>query len=105
MKTDNELIAEFMELEYSPDPFVESKKKYWHYGKILVMSDSLHFDTSWDWLMPVVQRIYKLYDEFDFQTIAQENKFLDVLDNPVKYPLSDTYRKVVEFIKWYNSQK
>ena len=52
--------------------------------------------------MPVVQKIYSMYDEFDFKSIKDENRFLDVLYNPVKYPISDTYRKVVDLIKWLN---
>lgn len=65
----------------------------------------LKYDTSWNWLMPVVQRIYELYDEFEFTTIEQENRFLNVLDMYVKYPISATYYQVVEFIKWYNQQQ
>lgn len=98
--TDNELIAEFMGLSIVK----EHGKKYWSYNELFLQSETLDFDRSWDWLMPVIHKIYALYEDFDIKSIKDENLFLDVLDNPVKYPIYDTYHKVVTFIKWHNEQ-
>ena len=61
----------------------------------------LKYDTSWDWLIPVIDKItsdytYQKYKEytcnmFDDGGIYINTKYIDV-----------TYNNVVEFIKWYN---
>lgn len=103
---DNELIAEFMGIPQMND----YKGVMWDIERTgeqiySVRPDELRYHSSWDWLMPVVQKIYALYDEFNFTTIDQENRFLNVLDLYVRYPISTTYHAVVEFIKWHNQQK
>jgi hypothetical protein len=73
MKTDNELIAEFM-------------------GKF-----GLWFHTSWDWLMPVVEKIDKmqLFDVVEYRELSELGIFAD----------KQTIRMhVISFIKWYNQK-
>ena len=80
---DNKIIAEFMGYEakhgkcYSP--------KY-NDGTIAPMQ----FHTSWDWLMPVVQKCYKIDNEEGFDMLVEDK-------------LSSTHKAVVEFIKTYNN--
>lgn len=69
---DNKLIAEFMGAE--PD-----KKTFFRTGK-----EVYFYHTSWDWLMPVVEKIYQLDSNADF--FGSIN-------------LEATYKEVVEFIK------
>ena len=118
-KTDNELIAEFMGVKHKQDPFVKSKKLFWHYKEAYSMSESLNFDTSWDWLMPVVEKIAKLNygvsittwpKEWDAPIVGVQVMIHDNGDDgPVierhsepEQMITSIYKVVVEFIKWYN---
>ena len=53
-------------------------------------TDMLAFNTSWDWLMPVVQKCYKIDNEEGFDSIVDAVSTLDI---------DGTYKAVVEFIK------
>jgi hypothetical protein len=53
----------------------------------------LHYHTSWDWLMPVVQKCYKIEDEERFDNLVDAVATLDMYS---------TYNAVVEFIKQQN---
>jgi hypothetical protein len=87
----NKLIAEFMGdgKEYEVDINTKTLKSY---------------NTSWDWLMPVVE-----------QCLEKHNNLIDgrdVIDTPYSsiaqalqvVSLKETYNAVVEFIKEYNKQ-
>lgn len=100
----NKLIAEFMGVDYVDiDTYLENNKE-------------LQYHTSWDWLMPVVEKIediecketstdlvgYHLYDieiRQNVTTIHGTN-----IEETVGDKLFNTYQTVVEFIKWYNKQ-
>lgn len=106
-KTDKELVAEFM----------EGRIAYVSYGKKDVWvfpfredeggSDELLFDKSWDWLMPVVEKIHKLNDDSGNELIAkydEVNHDVDIFRLSIAAPKSIVYKGVVEFIKWYKQQ-
>ena len=123
MKTEtNELMADFMGLE----PYEDSR-----YG-ILWSSPIenetgcnfvLKFDTSWGWLMTVVEKIESIEDDHHGRfgvyinsngCVIQATKLR--LDKPMTNPpmyygervldtkLNATYQAVVDFIKWYNKR-
>jgi hypothetical protein len=75
----NKLIAEFM-------------------GYDRGVSDLMGYDTSWDWLIPVVEKIKraKFILEFGCRILP---------DNEGRSKIEATYKAVVEFIKWYNENK
>jgi hypothetical protein len=77
---DNKLIAEFMGdgKEYEIDINTKTLKSY---------------HTSWDWLMPVVQKCYKIDNEEGFDNLVDAVSTLD---------LGGTYEAVVWFIQEYN---
>tara|TARA_R110002124_G_scaffold43561_1_gene133767 strand:- start:958 stop:1212 length:255 start_codon:yes stop_codon:yes gene_type:complete len=84
MKNDNKLIAEFM--GWKPN----------EHHRCLNGDKDLQYDTSWDWLMPVVAKCTELNDdEFDNQSIAWA-----LLSDSI----IDAYDHVVEFIKTYNKE-
>lgn len=104
MKTDNELIAEFMgcrkvqglenawEIDWLPRPSLDR------------LFRELKFDTSWDWLMPVVDKIYKWGSvRPDYGGTIRPYKYLN--DLSIMADLQQTYVAVVEFIKWYNENQ
>ena len=53
----NKLIAEFMGYK-----FIEDWHQYWRLSdKHLLLENELKYHSSWDWLMPVVEKIEYLY--------------------------------------------
>jgi hypothetical protein len=65
------------------------------------------FHTSWDWLMPVVEKIsedfknnnnFYLYNQYILETNGED--FLIF-----RLSLKDLYNAVVQFIEWYNENK
>ena len=93
MEENNKLIAEFMEVheimhdEYSEYDFADNTLDVVH-------EDDLQYHSSWDWLMPVIQKC------------RQENR-LEYFDR-VYYAIEEcdinvTYKAVVEFIKNQNN--
>lgn len=57
----------------------------------------LQFHESWDWLIPVVKKIYDLQ--------LENEPVLIVRDALAEASLVDTFDAVVEFIEWYNEEK
>lgn len=113
--SDNELIAQFMGV-------TPTEKTYLNLGTWYNMK----FNTSWDWLMPVVEKIAKYY----YQGYQTNNGYKNITEYDYAYPrtfgmlnggsgkfmvrinrmtlhedeslIKATYEAVIEFIKWYN---
>ena len=110
MKTDNELIAEFMGFK----PYHDSR-----YGEMwpdpsrkdnpVVMA--MLYEKSWDWLMPVVEKIATInpVQQVSVSTlktriwfsVSSKESFIEAQG---KSMINKCYNTVVEFIKWYNQQ-
>jgi hypothetical protein len=107
MKTDNELISEFMgykpynDHRYGvmyPDPTNESTVVF-----------TLKYHTSWDWLMPVVEKLEKDH----FITITGSHCSIVARDDENGYvgsaeqdnKMLAVYLTVVRAIKYYDSKK
>ena len=105
--TDNELISRFMGRKY-----VEAYLHAHPFKEALITKDSLEYHSSWDWLMPVVQKINYLHDKnfvYDAKEIIEGNwpiddEYMQVVALPMSTPIDETYKAVVGFIKWYNTQ-
>jgi hypothetical protein len=93
--------------------------------------EKLNFHTSWDWLMPVVEKIESLEETYDKERLAIKigysyntscsknhnlnngtwsgyisrirdgHTFVTVIGNS---RIEATYKSVIEFIKWYNNE-
>lgn len=117
-KTDNELIAEFMGGVYY------SRGDIWRFPvrmDVIGGSDKcnpvhIKYHTSWDWLMPVVEKIEQLYlkafpgnEEFIRRILNKEEPldgpYMDVISIPLSTKIDEAHKAVVEFIKWYNENK
>ena len=106
----NKLIAEF--LGYTqPHPDYPGTT-YW-YKKDREPLTVLLFDTNWNWLMEVVEKIQLNSKKFGTVTFyglgrtkidcynnEQISNRIDILDQ--KYGIAPTYKACIEFIKWYN---
>lgn len=107
-----DLITEFMGLELSKgvqhDSRVYYKIPYYH-DSLIACKDQFMHSKSWDWLMPVVQKIYLI------RTVEIEMSLgclkIDCLLHggffgsdycvPEKTGIECWYVSVLEFIKWY----
>ncbi len=82
----NKLIAEFMDLRST--------------GLSIYKPSEYKYHTSWDWLMPVVQKIGNEYLNTPFDETY--SKLTEGYENI--WTLEDTYDAVVEFIKDQNNK-
>ena len=112
MEESNKLIAEFMDYPTCSDYWKkdegfqgEDYKDYYYvhgqydqcYGSSNFHVNDMKFDLSWDWLMPVIEKITELCEE------PQE---LDELKHALLcVDIKSVYFIVVEFIKEYNNGK
>ena len=99
---ENKLIAEFM-------GFTNEKNIGWYDNQMLMSQnvydnqdgncfDELLFDESWDWLMPVVEKIENYLSE----NVGKVGYFDECLNSN---DLDVRYQAVVEFIKQYNDEQ
>ena len=84
------------------DPYVETRHSN-YFGKEML------FNTSWDWLMPVVEKIENF--GFEFLIVEDRVKIAHNTDHSIEVIIDFTsgrrkietvYQALVEFIKWYN---
>jgi len=129
MKTDNELIAEFMGGRVAYVSY--GKKDVWvfPFRELDGGADELLFDREWNWLMPVVEKIEnirhigidaiyfkiqghqcQIWTYFDIKEFLRltgddrndENKFKVGHSGTSK--IDATYHAIIDFIKWYNQK-
>jgi len=86
----NILLAEFLGYKKASD-------SYW-YKEGKPPLTILLFDTSWDWLMEVVEKIFNISLELD--SMEMYYNITDSIPN-----IYHAYQSCVEFVKWYNTQK
>ena len=86
---DNKLIAEFMGIVY---PKLDNVIVI---DNVVIKENELQYDTSWDWLMPVVQKC------FDTQQ-PEEGQHYFINESLLTMDIEVVYDRVVEFIKRYN---
>ena len=86
----NKLIAEFMGMKYSDERSFDNGE--WTHS----IKSLSKFQTSWDWLMPVVQKC------FDTQQ-PEEGQHYFINESLLTMKIEVVYDRVVEFIKTYNN--
>lgn len=104
----NKLIAKFMDGYDHGDAFNfgEDNNKYnlpqW------ADYDELYYNSSWEWLMPVVDKISNIVKNdgraFLHLVIYSPSLFEGRLLSCMKFPITKEYvwKDVIKFIKWYN---
>jgi len=102
----NKLIAEFMGVPCDKDLYTPLCP---YTGETLfIPSSQMKYDTSWDWLMPVVEKIESLgyWVNRNDGDITISNKSDMVVVTPMSSGGIDMmYKAVVEFIKEYNDEQ
>jgi hypothetical protein len=111
--TDNELIAQFMGAKYWPksSKLLVKYSDAWDFGTIAFGSDQLKYNTSWDWLMSVVEKINTLpktgvciYPKHCMVNVDQVTQAGSIDHGDTCTLIKIVYVSVVNFIKWHNSQ-
>ena len=119
IKESNKLIARFMggtlkepTKEHPKNPY--NKPTWWGVGtRPTVGNFSLSYHESWDWIIPVVEKIRSLDNmvniNFWSETNAAECVIYNWEDfgseeirNECESSIDSVYLSVIEFIKWYN---
>lgn len=103
-RSDNELIAEFM-------GYRKRVSGEWEDERGVPLSDGIHwFESSLDWLYPVIQKIagYVLNTKFKGRrglnaALSMWNPIANRLEHAMDIKL--LHESVVEFIKWYNTNQ
>ncbi len=91
----NKLIAEFMQ---SIEDGLYLDGLYFYEGRYY--DTNMEFHKSWDWLMPVVNKIRSFDCEFDIEQIGVFDWDDEI--SHYEFDLDLTYNAVVEFIKQHN---
>lgn len=111
----NKLIAEFMQVrnDFSDIYYLPEFGHYFNsYGQIewneCFRSNELKFNSSWDWLMPVVEKIEKTKQA---DVIIHAKNLVQISYNKETKAyfydslLENVWLACIEFIKWYNQNK
>ena len=100
---ENKLIAEFMGMQHTDIGWYDNEETLQLQNNTF---DELQFQTSWDWLMPVVEKIEDMGCEVVMTnaecTISGNDCYVESIG---KSRREATYNAVVEFINEYNINK
>lgn len=104
----NKLIAEFLGWKNKGMVNLELWERF--SNDTCINTAECKFNSSWDWLMPVVEKIEKT----DFVVIIKQTECV-IVNNSGETPMfiqeilttkiESVWRACVEFIKWYNENK
>ena len=116
----NKLIAEFDRFLFDPDATLNRVKGVFIKEGICPYSnDELKYHSSWDWLMPVVEKIEGLgFDTAICGISVGEENIIECLISPViknnnievhikqsGEKIKILWQSIILFIQWYNTQK
>jgi hypothetical protein len=101
----NRLIAEFMGVKpklikpdvygYCDSPFISITEN--NPEKVMEgIVKYVKYDSSWDWLMPVIEKCSNIASELD-----EWERYWKITDNIPR--IDTTYEATLDFIKWYNN--
>lgn len=90
----NKLIAEFMGNKDSENKYSHESSEYYFEGC------ELEFHFSWNWLIPVVQKITREFPEYD-NTVHMEG----ILDTLLTLDIENIWKTVIGFIEFYNKKQ
>ena len=99
----NKLIAEFITIGVNTEtgwlhfrhPEIEAAPSDYEYYR---------FEESWDWLIPVINKIYDLSEYYIYKYETQTFFSDGSIEINTRY-IEETYKDVVEFIEWFNFNK
>ncbi len=102
----NKTIAEFMGLAYCTKYHYEGWYKDSEFNYRLCDYDGLKYNSSWDWLMPVVIECFDRYGALhDVSVFNADNQQFLLNDALLETNIQSLYKAVVNYITWYNENK
>ena len=109
----NKLIAEFMITQKPSDDFCVNWKDKIEFSVFMngksktYLYSKLKFHSSWDWLMPVVEKIEDLGHGVTIYRKGCQINDVHCTNTGFRHnsKIEETYQAVIEFIKWYNENK
>jgi len=112
INTSNKLIAEFMGLAYCTRYNYTGWYKNAEFNHRVCDFDRLKYHSSWDWLIPVVEKIESLGFSSEIYCVGRFEHRTQFFSGGVcpfksvlfKTKIESTYNALVEFINWYNTQ-
>ena len=93
MEKNNKLIAEFMGYTHPFNDITDATLYLVSHGTF--NSSELKYDTSWDWLMPVVNKCYQDYGR-NAHFLQHDEHLQESIKNR---EIDEVYQVLVEFIK------
>ena len=114
IKNNNKLIAEFM--GYKADPYfyipnhsvlVRVPYTHEHETQEHFTAEELKYHSSWDWLMPVFQKIIK-HNQFaciDDTPVGEWRLIKSISSLSLGCTIKEAYDKAIEFINQFNKEK
>ena len=109
----NRLIAKFIfptiEKEAEEDDFVIERLMFAKMAFFLKDYARLEFHTKWNWLMPVVEKIESLgyfcmINKWTSVYTGSDGERLQVTSVEGNSKILNTWKAIIEFIKWINQQ-
>jgi hypothetical protein len=109
------LIAEFVAIKNADGSFYLNEKGNYPIGTlhfshpivnyILPNSGYGYWDSSWDWLMPALQKFDRLYQYEKFEHFGTYQSYCDEIDDAVTlYEIQPAFEALVSAITWYNNR-
>lgn len=96
----NVLIARFLNVEHIER--VEENDPRYYIDNISYKPMELKYHTSWDWLMPVIEKFDSAPYKQEFHIgISAHRECIDA--NLILYDIDKTFEALVDAIKWYNT--
>lgn len=74
-------------------------------------AESLHYHDSWDWLMPVVEKIDMILLDDEFVMISYNRCFIDNFHEGISFEgcgnsrIKATWNCICEYIQWFDEHK
>lgn len=100
----NKLIAEFMGFEFNKSKIIYDPTDTNPEGKLIGYPlSNLKYHSSWDWLIPVIDKIHSsnYYVDYYLSELGQFNNGVHINTKFIEV----SFDSVIEFIKWYNSKQ
>ena len=104
IKENNKLIAEFMGGHVVDEIFICNESTESHNERCLhhYNISQAKYHSSWDWLMPVVEKCYSMDEYFKYKEETERQFYPSGIELSTK--IESVWLACVEFIKWYNKQ-
>lgn len=115
--SDNELVGVFMGVDvlFDTEKYRDSRSPLRHYIDNRPKDMPLEFDTNWNWLMTVVEKIENTTLYYFMQNVSFSrhscliNPHVEEVPNPfcnaAENKIDAVFKTVVQYIKWLNDSK